>query len=352
MKRAIYISVIILTITVIHACNNKKDLVIAVNNTTSVSVGFPVYTEYTIPVRASGALTTRKEIRLSFKTGGIIEKININEGEYVSAGQQLARLNLSEIKAKQQQARIASEKSLRDMQRAENLYNDSVATLEQYQDAKSAYELACANKQIADFNYRHSFIHAPATGRIQKILMQENEVAGPGYPVILFATTENDWIVRVALTDKDIIRLTEGDSASIIMDAFPGKTFEAEITELGAIADPVTGTYEAELQLTDTGKDFRSGFIARAVIYPSYTKAGYLIPLNAILDAEDSRAFVYLIKNGRPVKKAINTGPVIDNRIIVMSGIDNTDTIITDGAAYITPSSEILITYTGNNSEQ
>jgi multidrug efflux system membrane fusion protein len=151
------------------------------------------YKEYKIPVRTTGLLGTTTEMKLSFKTGGIIQEIHAREGSSVSRGEILATLDLSEIKAQVNQARIGLEKAQRDMERAGNLYRDSVVTLEQYQNARSAFELARSQKLIADFNLQHSRIKAPSDGTVQKLLVEANEVIGPGYPAILFASTENDW---------------------------------------------------------------------------------------------------------------------------------------------------------------
>ena len=203
--------------------------------------------EYKIPVRATGMLSTTREMKLSFKTGGLIKQLNIREGVTVKKGKVLVALDLSEIRAQAKQARIGLEKAERDLTRAGNLYRDSVATLEQFQNAKSSHELAIARKQIVDFNLKHSQITAPSDGMIQKILVETNEIIGPGYPAILFASTDNDWVVRAALTDKDIVKLAIGDSGQISMDAFPEVEFKGEVSELGAVADPVTGTYEVEL---------------------------------------------------------------------------------------------------------
>ena len=100
--------------------------------------------EYLTPVRATGFLGTTKEMKLSFKTGGILIHIPVKEGQKVRRGDVLAELDLSEIRAQVNQARIGMEKAERDLTRAGNLYRDSVVTLEQYQNAESAYELAKA----------------------------------------------------------------------------------------------------------------------------------------------------------------------------------------------------------------
>lgn len=302
--------------------------------------------EYKIPVRVTGLLGTTTEMKLSFKTGGIISLINVREGSSVEKGHVLAVLDLSEIRAQVNQAKIGLEKANRDMQRAGNLYRDSVATLEQYQNARSAYELAKAQKQIADFNLLHSSIKAPSDGRIQKILVEASELIGPGHPAILFASTEDDWVVRAALADKDIVRFSIGDSALIMMDAFPGASFRAEVTELGSIADPVTGTYETELLIPEAHPQFRTGFFCRAEILPNRLNRSLVLPVEAIQDASDNHAVVFLLEDGRAKKRQIRTGKILEDEVVVLDGLVEGDRVITDGARYLKDGDEVL--QTGN----
>jgi RND family efflux transporter MFP subunit len=301
------------------------------------------YQEYKVPVRAAGILGTSTRMKLSFKTGGLISQIDVREGESVEEGQILALLDLSEIEAQVNQARIGYEKARRDMTRAENLYKDSVATLEQFQNARSAFEVAGSQKQIADFNLLHSQIKAPSDGEIQKIMVETNEMIAPGHPAVLFASTEDDWVVRVALTDKDIVKLLIGDSAHVFIDAFPGEVMHAEITELGAIADPVTGTYEAELLIVKSKSQFRTGFIARAKIYPSSTERSLLVPLKALLDANDHTASVYTYEDGKAEKRRIRTGMITKDAVVVSDGLREGEFVITDGVTYLGKDSKVKL---------
>ena len=343
------ISGVLLALLLVTSCNSGSGQPESTDNRVNVRI-YPAKKEsYQVPVRASGGLATRREMKLSFKTGGIIDRIFVKEGQHVNEGTVLARLDLAEIRAQKEQARISLDKARRDLERAENLYNDSVATLEQFQDARSAFELAKARKQIADFNYRHSYIKAPSRGKIQKVLMEANEMVSPGYPVLLFATTENDWIVRVALTDRDVVRLSEGDTAHITMDAFPDRVFSARVSELGAVADPVTGTYEAELQIQEFEPEFRSGYIARAVIFPSDVKQGCWVPMDAVIEAADNAAYVYVLEGIKPVKRRVRTGAIRDGGMMILDGISEGEMVITDGVSYLTPESKINIVSSFNS---
>ena len=127
-----------------------------------------------IPV--SGQFTTDDEVMMSFKTTGIINKIFVKEGDAIKKGQVLATLNLTEIDAGLQQAQLAYEKAGRDLQRLNNLFNDSVATLEQVQNAKTTKDLAAQQLNTARFNRQYSEIHAEANGFVLRKLANEGQL--------------------------------------------------------------------------------------------------------------------------------------------------------------------------------
>ncbi len=270
MKRIDLFLIAICAVIVVGACKRSSP---KIEERTAIPVRTNVVKEQLLsfPVRRSGRLSAKTESKLSFKTGGIIKKIYVDEGQSVTEGQILSVLNLSEIEPKARQAELALQKARRDYDRAKNLYRDSVATLEQFQDAKTALEYAQSNAEIAKFNLEYSEIRAPLNGKILKRVSESNEIVGPGQPIFLFASTENSWVVRSNLTDKDIVNIRLNDSATIDFDAYPGKTFYGRISETGNMADPYTGTYEVEIILKEPPESLVSGFIVKVTIYPVRT---------------------------------------------------------------------------------
>lgn len=232
-------------------------------------------------IRGTGILNSKSQIKLSFKIGGVIRNVNFNEGQSVKKGQILASLNPSEIQAQVNQAQLALNKAERDFKRAENLYNDSVATLEQYQNAKTALEYAGSTLQIATFNKQFSSIVAPANGTIMKKLAEQGEVIGAGYPVFLFGSSENEWVVRVNIPDKDFVQVNYNDSVNVWFDAFPGKTFVGFVSETASAADPYTGTFEVEITVKNMPSEAVAGLIAKVEIITKKMETYSIIPINA-----------------------------------------------------------------------
>ncbi len=300
-------------------------------------------TDVNFPIQSSGILSKKSEIKLSFKTGGLISSIEVDEGAFVEEGKTMARLNLMEIKAKTNQARLALQKAERDYRRVHNLYKDSVATLEQYQNMGTALDIAKNQRDIAEFNLEYSVIRAPANGKVLKRLAEANEIIAPGNPVFLFSSTKNDWVLRCNLPDRDIVKLSLHDTAEVHFDAFPDRRFRAILTEIGEWADPYTGTYEIELRI-DPGTDLLlSGFIAKAMIYPSKGKSVIVIPAGALVNGKGRTGFVYVVKDGKPLMKKVRFTRISNDSLSVEQGLIIGEELITEGNYYIDGSSKIEI---------
>jgi membrane fusion protein, multidrug efflux system len=288
------------------------------------------------PIRTSGFLSSESEMKLSFKTGGIIDDVFARDGERVRKGQILATLKLDEIRGMVEQAKNGYEKAKRDFARAQNLYRDSVATLEQIQDAQTGLNVAKAMVDIAEFNLTHSAVIAPCDGRILKRLAEANELIGPGYPALIFGTAGSEWIVKVGATDRDVVRIAVGDSASVALDAFPGSRFAATVRTVGAAPDPMSGVFEVELSVHQGPRTFINGLMADAGIFPSRKREYRVIPFEALVDVSDMRGYVYAVSSDLTARKLpVTIGFLTDGIAAVELGLEKTDRVVSEGAAYL-----------------
>jgi len=311
----------------------------------SVKTSKIVTESYSSPIHTAGILSMKKTIKLSFKTGGIIEAINFDEGVIVKKGQILAKLDMSEIDANFYKAKVAFEKAERDFKRTEKLYNEKAATLEQYQNAKTGYNIAKSNLEVAKFNKKHSIIKAPSNGKILKKFFEQGEMISPGIPVYLFASTEKNCVMRVSLTDKDIVKIKLGDKAEISFDAYPDKKFVSSVSEIAETADTVTGTFEVELRLDTDCHDLKSGFIGKVLIYPSEKEKLQFIPIEALSSANGLTGTVYTIdkKSNTAKKVSIKIKEILDDKLAVYSGLENYSVVVTEGVSYLSNNSKIVI---------
>lgn len=334
-------SLIVLTVS----CTPKeKDPVI--QQDIHVQVAEIKVTEASTTVFCSGLLSSRKMSKLSFKTGGIINRIFVEEGAQVRKGQLLASLNLTEISAQVQQSLIGFEKAERDWIRAKNLYADSVITLEQLQNATTAYQAALEVKNISEFNQRYSQIVAPANGIIISKMAEENELTAPGVPVIVFSELGSEqWVLKTGVSDKDFVAIKKHDKATVVFDAFANREFEGIVTHLSEMADPVSGTFEIELTVNPGSAKFINGMVASAKIYSSEVKPVTLLPAHAVTETNGNRGYVYLVNPQKPIARRVpvTISHILNNEIAVLEPLNNMGMVVTKGAAYLEDGSSISI---------
>jgi RND family efflux transporter MFP subunit len=291
-------------------------------------------------IRAVGTIAPEEEVRLSFKTGGVVAAIEVNPGERVRAGQRLATLARDEVDAAVAQARAALDKARRDLERGEALLADEVATREQVEDLRTARDVAAAALRAAEFNARFAAIVAPGDGLVLRRLAEPGELVGAGQPVLVVGNTEGGWVVRAHLPDRDVVRVAPGAAAKVTLDAFPGRRFDAEVTEVSSAADPMTGTYEVELAIDPEGLRFVQGLVAKIAL-PGESGGAALpvVPVESLLEADGAHAIVYVVAADGDAAVArrveVRLGQWVGTQVEVMDGLAEGDRVVTEGAAYL-----------------
>ncbi|MCI4668917.1 MAG: efflux RND transporter periplasmic adaptor subunit [Bacteroidia bacterium] len=299
-----------------------------------------------IAIKSSGIVGSKKEVKLSFKIGGVIQEVFVREGSYVKKGQLLARLNSKEIDAQVIQAKAGLEKANRDLQRVDKLYRDTVATLEQVQDLSTAKEVAQANLEIAEFNRKYAEIYAPSSGRILQQFAERGEIVGPGSPVYFLATEDQAKVIRIGLSDKDVVKVVMNDEAMVRFDAYPGENFKARVSEIAAGANPQNGTYEIELSIDSKGFPLKNGFVGKVSLYPEARNNKVQVPLSALVEANQEAALVYALDStGENVIPLNLKNYELGDSFMVVSGeqLLGKTQIVSDGAKYLNPDSKVKV---------
>jgi RND family efflux transporter MFP subunit len=296
-----------------------------------------VSTDANVPqIKALGIIMSESEAKPSFKTGGIIRQCYFREGSTVKKGQLLATLVMTEINAQVTQAEEAFAKAERDYRRVQNLYADSVATLEQLQNVKTAYEVSGKTLEIARFNQSQSEVRAPIHGRVVKQMLYEGEIAGPGMPVCyIMGTGSKDWKVVVGLNDRDWAKISKGDKAEVQFDAYPGRQYKAIVTEKAAYSAGNAGTLDVTLKLLEQPVVLAAGLVADVSFNMPAGQAARVIPIEALVKTNGKSSWVYTVENGVARAIPVRLGELRGNKVEIIQGLDGVDEVITIGSVYI-----------------
>lgn len=299
-----------------------------------------------IPVLTSGKVAAGTETHLAVKIGGIIERLHADEGDIIRKGQVLARIAQPEIGAQVTQAQSGLDKATRDLERATRLYADTVITLEQLQNLQTAKEVATAQVRQASASVGYANLYAPATGKVLKRMAERGEFAAAGTPLFIIETQEAQGTVRAGLVDREMVRVQEGDTAQIVLDAYPNKVFKGLVRDKGEVANPQTGLFEVEMSLDDEGFQVLNGFVAKIHIYPLKQEAYYRIPVDAIVESEAQAVSIYVPGENLQIakKQVISQYTIVGEFMLVPAAqLPELDYVITEGARYLSAGDSIRL---------
>ncbi len=306
-------------------------------------------------INVTGTLAGKEEVALAFKIGGVISRITVDPGQHVRAGQVLAELRPTEIAAQVANAQEGRRKAERDLERVMKLYTDSVATLEQLQDARTAVEVASNSTRIAQFNADYAVIRSPGDGVVLSRTAEPGQVVEAGRSVLSVRRNGRGMVVRIGLPDRDAVRVKLGDAADVTFDAIADRHFTARVTQRAATATSGSGDYAVEVTLQESANALPTGLVAHVTLQPATESVAaastsrVLVPLDALVDADgDSAAVFVLHADGNSVsRRALKLTDVAEAlhtaQVPVVRGLNGTEKVVTAGMSRLVDGTKVRV---------
>lgn len=145
---------------------------------------------------------------------------------------------------------------------------------------------------------------------------------------ILSLATANEVVANLAETN--IARIQLGQTVTIRADAFPGKSFTGEVSQIAAQAtvEQNVTSFEVKVSLTDNERLLRSGMNVEADFQAGQLENALVVPTAAVVRRENSTGIFVSGKTDKPVFKRIQTGATIDNFTEVKSGLQGNEKVL------------------------
>lgn len=346
--KSIHICSLVIAISLFYSCKGEHNAENSMEDTDVIPVKVVNVSSLFLSksINATGLVSTEHEARYSFKIGGVISRILVEEGQFFKKGQLLATLNSTEIAAGLTQSSLNVEKAERDYQRALNLYRDSVYTLEQLQNTKTALDIAKKAKEAVAFNEHYSKIYAASDGFVSKKMASEGEVVGAGMPVLAINETQqnNNYVLKVGVTDREWAAIDPGQTAKVTLDGYGDKKFDAFVFRKSQAADPALGSFQVELKLKLLDMKPAVGMFGKAEIATRQNEDVEIVPYASLVEADGDKAFVFAPKGTNRVSKIPVVISSFDNQqVYLKEGLENVEQIVISNSAYLNEKSIIKI---------
>lgn len=290
---------------------------------------------------STATLEAEQEAEVVARAEGIVQELRVEEGDRVSEGQILARLDRDRLARQVQQSAANLKKLETDHDRAKELYAQNLISAEEYQTIASDYEAQKAAHALNELQLSYTDIRAPISGVVSRRLIKVGNLIPVNQPV--FTITDFDPLHAILyVPEQQIGLLAAGQRATITVDAHSGERFPGKVLRISPVVDPSTGTVRVTVEVKDESGRLKPGMFARVNIVHDVRDNALLIPKEAVM-AEDAESAVFVVRDSLAFRRPVRTGFVDGRHIEVREGLDASDTVVITGQGGLKDSARVEI---------
>lgn len=281
-------------------------------------------------VTVAGVIDPIRTVGVNSQVTGTLLAVVAEEGDRVRRGQPLARVDDRELRAQFEAAEAAHQVAAAAYDRASQLRERRVITLPEYERERTAEAATRAQLDQIRTRLAHTVIDAPVDGVVTEKRVEAGDLVGAQTRLFTVADIST-LVVRVGVSELDVVRIDVGDPVSVMLDAFPGRGFPGAVRRVFPTADPGTRLVPVEVALDGShAAAVRPGFLARVTFEVGAHDDVLLVPASALVGAGGTQS-VFVLENGTAVRRTVTTGVTSEGRVQIVSGLAAGERVVTRG---------------------
>lgn len=280
-------------------------------------------------VELSADLLPARRAVLAAEVPGVVDVMRVDVGQRVGAGDLVAAVDTRSLAQALAEAEAYHRQATAQHQRATSLYEKRSITQQQLLDAITAKEVADVRLASAKLDLDKSRIRAPWSGEVANTRVEVGDYVTPGQPVIELVDAST-LKVRAPAPAVDVPHLDIGAPVAIRVDAFPGEVFTGRLVRFGAELDPRARSLDVEAEIGNRERRLKPGMSARLEVPRRTLEDAVLVPLESLVDLGEQRA-VFVVEDGVARRRIVELGPVVGERVVVLSGVAAGEPVVVDG---------------------
>ena len=297
-----------------------------------------------------GRVETKQNIVLMPEMSGILSQVYVKNGQKVSKGQLLARIDDGGMGQQLAQMQIQSDLAKTTFERQQRLWEQKIGSEIQYLQAKSNFEGQQRAVNQMESQLAKTGVRAPFSGTIDNIITEQGSVVSPGQTQLFRIVNLRDMYIETDVPETYISSVTKGKKVKV---SFPvlGKSLDAQIRQAGNFINPNNRTFKIEIDVPNKDNSIKPNLTARLRINDYTNEKALLIPQSIISENAEGEQYIYVLKDKENDKALaqrviIKTGKTQGDVIEVLEGLNDGDEIINEGARSVEDGQSVkIITY-------
>jgi membrane fusion protein (multidrug efflux system) len=281
------------------------------------------------------------------KVGGEIREILAEEGDDVSRGQIMARLDGDRLRLEMEQAEANLHKLQRDFKRNVDLKEKGLISAGDFEKIQYEMEALQATHDLAALELSYTEIRAPIDGIVSERFIKLGNTIDENAKAFQVTSLE-PLVSYLHVPEREFRRLDPGQTASIVVDALQNTRFDATVARISPVVDAATGTFKITIEVSDKTRRLKPGMFGRIDIVYDTRAMALQIPRSAIVD-QGEQSTVFVVTNGEVERRFIQTGYASAGNIEVIDGLSDDDEIVVVGQSNLKDGSKVSVIGTSDS---
>ena len=280
--------------------------------------------------RGVGTIEAEETVRIVNEIAGVVRALPFAEGQPLSQGDLIARLDDSELSAEAARADALRDQARTNHQRVTQLFEQRAASQQEMDDAASALKVAEANAVVARTRFEKARIRSPLTGVAGRRLVSPGAYLAVGTPITEVASVG---MVKITFSapERYLSQLRRRAAVSVTSTAYPGEVFSGSISVVDPILDAASHTVQMVARIRNRGGKLRPGMSADVTATLEERPRALTVPDEAVF-SEGNQSFVYVVKPDSTVaRQAVTLGSREATRAEVTQGLKAGDRVVSAG---------------------
>jgi RND family efflux transporter MFP subunit len=323
----------------------------------------------------TGTLAPKFEVSVKSEVAGLVSEIYVTEWVRVKKGELLALIDIREqeafarrteaaleaAKSQELQARVADNRTRRELERMKHLKENGLATQQALDDAQTEAEAAAsrvtaakaqvwaAQEELSQVRARLSKgrIIAPMEGIVSARGANVGDLVGEaGSNQQLFHIVDNRILnLSVAVPSSSLAGLRRGQPLEFTTDALPGRIFQGTVMFINPAVDEADRSVRVIAEVDNAAGVLKGGLFVQGRIVTKRRDGVLLVPREALSgwDVDGRRAKLYIVEGDRAKAREVNTGAVTEQGVEITAGLKPQELLVVRGAFNVKEGDRLLI---------
>ncbi|WP_181120448.1 efflux RND transporter periplasmic adaptor subunit [Xanthomonas arboricola] len=276
----------------------------------------------------TAALEPRAEAQVVAKTSGVALAVMVEEGQKVSAGQALVRLDPDRAHLAVAQSEAQLRKLENSYRRATQLVGQQLVSAADVDQLKFDVENSRAQHRLASLELSYTTVQAPISGVIASRSIKTGNFVQINTPIFRIVD-DSQLEATLNVPERELATLKSGQPVTLLADALPGQQFIGKVDRIAPVVDSGSGTFRVICAFGQGAEALQPGMFGRIRIDYDQRKDALVIPRLALLD--DGEPAVFVVRNGKASRVPVELGYAEGPWLEVRQGLKEGDQVVTAG---------------------